>query len=143
MSARYKVVRQEWTPNWDCDHPMCDPLHKRWHRRRENGLGWECHKPVAPQVEWIIVDTETGDRAEGGPLSESFELRRDAVRCLKSFLLRQERTAPQTVTCSSCRAEVQPLELFPKNRCLACHARAHQNDTPADLLAQIHGGFGR
>lgn len=27
-------------------------------------------------------------------------------------------------TCTGCGNEVDPLELFPKNRCLACHAAA-------------------
>ena len=26
-----------------------------------------------------------------------------------------------TVTCTGCGAEVHPLEVFPKRRCLACH----------------------
>lgn len=83
---RYRVEKQEWTPNWDCWHPLCETLHKRWRKFDSERGRTVCFKPVAPQVEWIIIDTETGDRADEGALSESFELRRDAVRCLESFL---------------------------------------------------------
>jgi len=46
------------------------------------------------------------------------------------------------VTCTRCGVEVAPLDLFPHNVCLECHAVAHENDTPADLLRDIVRGFG-
>lgn len=46
-------------------------------------------------------------------------------------------------TCTGCGVEVHWLEVFPANRCLDCHARAHENDTPQQLLEQITKGFGR
>lgn len=29
------------------------------------------------------------------------------------------------IECSGCGTAVEPLELFPRNRCLACHAKAY------------------
>ena len=46
------------------------------------------------------------------------------------------------VTCKRCGAEVHPLEVFPGGVCLECHARAHENDTPAELMRDIVRGFG-
>jgi hypothetical protein len=46
------------------------------------------------------------------------------------------------VTCSRCRAEVHPLDLFSGNICLPCYAAEHENDTAADLLEDILRGFG-
>ena len=46
------------------------------------------------------------------------------------------------ITCRSCAAAVHPLDVFPGQVCLACHARATENDTPEELLRQIVGGFG-
>jgi hypothetical protein len=46
------------------------------------------------------------------------------------------------VTCKRCGAEVHPLEVFPGTVCLECHARAHENDTPAELMRDIVRGFG-
>lgn len=28
------------------------------------------------------------------------------------------------IICSGCGTEVEPLDVFPRNRCLACHAKA-------------------
>jgi hypothetical protein len=48
----------------------------------------------------------------------------------------------EAVTCTACGVEVHPLELFPSNICLACHAIKHENDTPADMLRDILNVFG-
>lgn len=79
----YKIVKQEWTPEgMDCEHALCDPLHKPYHKRSAHGLGWYCDKPQAPRVEWLIEDTETGEPIEiDGVLS--YELKRDATKALK------------------------------------------------------------
>lgn len=45
--------------------------------------------------------------------------------------------------CSECGREVHELDLFPKGRCLECHAKAHENDTAEDLYRQIVGTFGK
>lgn len=29
-----------------------------------------------------------------------------------------------TITCTGCGTDVDPLDLFPRNRCLSCHAKA-------------------
>jgi hypothetical protein len=81
---KYKVIKTEWTPDgMDCEHALCDPLHKRWHKR--SGLSWYCAKPMAPRTEWLIQDTETDEfitvNGEG-----RFDLRRDAVEALKEYM---------------------------------------------------------
>jgi hypothetical protein len=45
-------------------------------------------------------------------------------------------------TCKGCGAEVHPLDVFPMGRCLACHAKAHEDDTPEQMFADIMGAFG-
>jgi len=46
------------------------------------------------------------------------------------------------VTCQACGVEVHPLDLFPGNICLPCHAVKHENDTPAELMRDILDAFG-
>lgn len=46
-------------------------------------------------------------------------------------------TSQQEIQCSQCQAMVHPLDLFPKNICLSCHARNHENDSPDQILTQI------
>lgn len=46
------------------------------------------------------------------------------------------------LTCNGCGVGVAKLDLFPGGICLECHAAAHENDSPADLLADIVRGFG-
>jgi hypothetical protein len=50
------------------------------------------------------------------------------------------------IRCADCGADVDPLELFPRNRCLACHAaapevrRMHAAMTGEKLAAMWGGG---
>lgn len=30
----------------------------------------------------------------------------------------------KSITCTGCGADVEPLDVFPRNRCLSCHAKA-------------------
>ena len=46
------------------------------------------------------------------------------------------------IACNSCGVDVHPLDLFPGNICLPCHAVKHENDTPAEMLRDILNGFG-
>jgi hypothetical protein len=46
------------------------------------------------------------------------------------------------VICTSCGVEVAPLDLFPGDICLSCHAVKCENDTPADMLRDILAAFG-
>jgi hypothetical protein len=46
------------------------------------------------------------------------------------------------VTCTACGVDVAPLDMFPGNICLPCHAAKHENDTPADMLRDILDAFG-
>ena len=46
------------------------------------------------------------------------------------------------VICQACGVAVEPLDLFPGNICLPCHAVKCENDTPADMLRDILAAFG-
>ena len=46
------------------------------------------------------------------------------------------------IKCTQCANEIHWLEVFPNNVCLPCHARKHENDTPAQMLAAIADQFG-
>jgi hypothetical protein len=46
------------------------------------------------------------------------------------------------VICTACGVEVAPLDLFPGDICLPCHAAKHEDDTPADMLRDILNVFG-
>ena len=51
----------------------------------------------------------------------------------------------ETITCTGCGAEVEPLDVFPRNRCLSCHAKAFdlQNSIrpqTADDVVRMGGG---
>lgn len=83
IKMSYKVIKQMWTPDgMECEHALCDPLHKPYHKHWGQYPFWYCDKPAAERTEWIIVDTATGE-----PLLISGELRydlkRDAVNALK------------------------------------------------------------
>lgn len=47
------------------------------------------------------------------------------------------------IECSECGREVHPLDVFPMSRCFECHAKAHENDTPAEMFADIMRVFGK
>lgn len=81
---RYSAVKDEFDVNqYDCEHPLCDRLHKRWIR------GGICHKPRAPRVVWIVVDNTTDERAEGH-LGDAFATKRDALAAINHQLLLNE-----------------------------------------------------
>lgn len=46
------------------------------------------------------------------------------------------------VPCAECHTPTDPWDIFPKGKCLACHAKAHENDTPEQMFADIVRGFG-
>lgn len=46
-----------------------------------------------------------------------------------------------TVTCADCGADIHWLDVFPKQRCLACHDRATAHIDPRDLLGVIVDTF--
>lgn len=46
------------------------------------------------------------------------------------------------VICQACGVDVAPLDLFPGDICLPCHAAKHEDDTPADMLRDILDVFG-
>jgi len=46
------------------------------------------------------------------------------------------------ITCKDCKADVDPLAIFPGNRCLECHKVATANDPmpTADDIVRMWGG---
>ena len=81
----YKVVKQVWTPDGlECEHSLCERLHKPWHVREGNK--WYCAKPAGERTEWLIIDDETGENLETWFVQHSYDLKRDAVKALKSHL---------------------------------------------------------
>lgn len=52
------------------------------------------------------------------------------------------RTEPEETPCAECGAMVHWLERFPKNRCLPCHARAVEGQTPEEMREDIIRAFG-
>ena len=79
--SRFTIIKNEWIPDGiECDHPLCDPLHKRWHDAKG-----ECEKPLyaRPRIEWVVWDTTRNERAFNG---ESFDRRKDAVAYLQRML---------------------------------------------------------
>ena len=88
IEMTFKVIKQEWTPDMDCEHALCSTLHKPYHKRSvELRQGWYCDKPVAPRIEWLIEDTATGEPLLiDGVLS--YDLKRDAVKALKYYISR-------------------------------------------------------
>lgn len=86
MSNHFKIIKQEWDPStMDCEHKLCDPLHKPWWD--EDGC---CLKPRALRIEWIIVDAETEERPYRYPfpafLSEAYATKREAQLALDRYI---------------------------------------------------------
>ncbi|NBR70522.1 MAG: hypothetical protein EBT75_00235 [Proteobacteria bacterium] len=78
-TSRYIIVKQEQDMNvFDCEHPLCERLHKKWIQ------GGICHKPRAPRAEYVIVDTATDERVDG--YDEAFDTKREATAALTRFL---------------------------------------------------------
>lgn len=92
---RFVPEKQEYVPYSDCEHPLCETLHRRWHKT--NGRSWYCEKPVAPRVEWVIFDTETGERASQHELSDSYRLKREAQAVINRYLEREQRKTERAV----------------------------------------------
>ena len=44
----------------------------------------------------------------------------------------------EKVKCSNCHAEIHPLEVFPKGRCLACHSAV----TPMPTAQEVRRAWG-
>ena len=102
-AARYVPFREEWEDQ--CEHPLCKRLHANQNRfnwatahipaRLIDGVNHPAYTDRWHKVlrsEWIIIDTETGERASDSWLSETFDTRRDAVRAIAA-MSRKEVTA--------------------------------------------------
>lgn len=66
QQSRYIIEKRELELDYDCQHPMCDTLHRKW---ISNGV---CQKPTAPQFDWIIWDSVKRE------VVRVFEYQRDA-----------------------------------------------------------------
>jgi hypothetical protein len=95
--TRYIITKDEWTPDaMDCDHPLCDPLHKQWHVKTGAYKDqWYCDKPAAPRVCWQVIDTTTGNVADLGDHETEYARKKDAVAALNFYLHIQERRAKE------------------------------------------------
>lgn len=85
MNKRYKIDKT--TYEVPCEHPLCRTLHKRfrkpfangyWYRDPEHGITRDYHDVV--HTWWVIIDTETGERAWGG---EMYETKAEATKALE------------------------------------------------------------
>ncbi len=74
QQTRYTVEKRELELDFDCQHPMCDPMHKKW---IINGV---CQKPTAQYFDWIIWDSVKQEAVE------VFEYQRDARTRLLSTI---------------------------------------------------------
>lgn len=74
QQTRYVIEKRELELDYDCEHPMCATMHKKWIS------GGICKKPTAPQFDWIIWNE---DKKE---VAEVFEYQRDAKSRLQSII---------------------------------------------------------
>ena len=75
LRKRFRIERDEWRPDGiDCEHPLCERFHA-------NG----CPEPGL-RVEYVIIDTVTGNRAECDNWAETYTLRRDAKATLDRWI---------------------------------------------------------
>jgi hypothetical protein len=74
QQTRYIIEKRELELDYDCQHPMCDTLHKKW---ISNGI---CMKPTAPHFDWIIWNEIKNE------VIEVFEYQRDAKQHLLSVI---------------------------------------------------------
>jgi hypothetical protein len=73
QQTRYVIEKRELELDYDCQHPMCDTLHKKW---RVRGV---CQKPTAQDFDWIIWDNVKQE-------PWVFEYQRDAKKHLLSVI---------------------------------------------------------
>lgn len=66
VTADFILIHETYSPNIDCEHPMCDQFHR-------NG----CPEPGI-RSGWYIMDRETGYRSSHA--SDEYERRADAIR---------------------------------------------------------------
>jgi hypothetical protein len=74
QQSRYVVEKRELELDYDCQHPMCETLHKRWR------VGGVCQKPTAQSFDWIIWDNTRKEQVE------NFEYARDAKAKLAQMI---------------------------------------------------------
>jgi hypothetical protein len=73
LDGRYVIERQDDIT--ECEHPMCEPLHRRyWTYDADGAMHWI----IVPQ--WHVWDTQRNDYADSN--ARGFETKRDAVRWL-------------------------------------------------------------
>lgn len=78
QANRYIIEKDEYTQDGlDCTHPLCDRFHRKG-----------C--PTPKRIEWVIIDTTTGRRADINHQA-TYSHKRDAVAALQKFLSNQNR----------------------------------------------------
>ena len=87
--SRYSVQRQTWEAY--CEHENCAVLHihPRF-TKAVDGLGRRFH--VVVRTEWIVIDANTGERANGW-LSDTYDTRRNAMADIRQEEQRQREVA--------------------------------------------------
>ncbi len=94
---RYEVVKD--VVEHDCEHPKCGQLHKNMSKVLDAVDAAKRFRPgylvrrdyetnpnsfhAVPEIQWLIIDTKTGERAFGG---EMYPTRSEARRDLARFL---------------------------------------------------------
>lgn len=77
LDGRYQIEHQDGLT--DCEHPLCDTLHRKWHEHTANGYGADWVHMV-PYRAWHVWDVEADDYATRGP--EEFDTKRQAHQWL-------------------------------------------------------------
>lgn len=81
LDGRYRIEHQDGLT--DCEHPLCDTLHRKWHERTGGrygaGTGW-VH--MVPYPAWHVWDTVRDDYA----IHDEFDTKRDAHHWLMGHL---------------------------------------------------------
>ena len=80
LDGRYQVERQDGLT--ECEHPLCDTLHRKWHTTQRHG--WVHYIPYPA---WHVWDNERDDYAGGGG-PEEFDTKALAVAWLERHLVK-------------------------------------------------------
>jgi hypothetical protein len=63
-----------------CEHPLCERIHRKYWKTDRVGSIY-CDAPRKFRVEWVVIDTMTGDRAFDGESYETLtEAKKEIIR---------------------------------------------------------------
>lgn len=81
-TSKYEIVKEIWDDqDRDCEHPLCDTVHRRFRRYNK-----PC--PVGKRVEWQIYDTTTGERVDLDVFFGPYSRKKDAVAAIAARIAR-------------------------------------------------------